>query len=534
MSSRTLSISLVVCLLAGVAMAQPAPPTLDDADFVSLVYAAGGDSVANNTGAFVKLAVWLANSPSDFVDGDGDAPFTASVTLIDSGGDVLSLQASGTPFSGAITGTGSYVDFADDDTADGWYYVTIDDSNQVTLDNANVFSDFSAPQIATIRIGGAIDSLANMAAKDIADATNVNCDVFVRENEVATASAVFSGGGGTTTTVLTVWGVDSSWVKNPAVDRDGTVDATASRLTTTTSLVNGLIQITDNFIDIRGIEMDCDGDGANNAEHAILGGANTESVRIIDCILKEADTSGAEVGGSADHFSFINCKIFGNGQDGAGLGGGIERSSASRGSVAAYGCEIHDNDGAGIEIGSDNAIIEYCQIFDNTGDGIDGNENANAITVANNTIYGNDEHGVTLGAAGLIRIVVFNNTLVANGVDAGGPWYGLNLAGTPAQQVQFLGNNHSENNFDGHSDQAITDAAWIAFYHGGNIVGDGAGGTDETKIFTNVGDGTEDFTPPVGSPLINAGVHNTHIGAVMPANGAGGVAGFGNKSGGKQ
>lgn len=480
-------------------------------------------SSLDNAGFFDPDLVTIAQTD----EGDGgnvDGGAVGAVT--NSGGNVLITDTDN--FGNTIAGMYIRCDFADNQHTDGRYKITtVNSDDSVVLDLA-----YSADENVEWKVGGAVPIQGGGAGTNyglqevlddatIASAAAQDVDIYVAPEdspEVLTSTIDIDTGGGSTSTVKRIWACDSSYAYNPAVNTDGTEDATAVTLTTTSNLTDGLVYFssTIRFVDLYGFILDCDGDGAANADYAVRGDANSENYRIIDCILKDADFDGALVGGSSGHVSFVNCRIFDN------AAGGIRYVSTSRGPMAVYGCKIYDNLGnPGISVGANNAIIMYCQIYGNTGDGILGVANADRITIANNTIYANTGHGIDLSDAGLTDIVCFNNTLVGNGIAAGGPFYGLNITGTPAQELAFMGYNHSSDNEDGHSSAAVSDADWEALYHGGNIAGDGAGGILIALIFTDAGN--DDFTPVANGPLDGNGINSTHMGAVMPTSGAGGA-----------
>ena len=129
-----------------------------------------------------------------------------------------------------------------------------------------------------------------------------------------------------------------------------------------------------------------------------------------------------------------------------------------------------------------------------------------------NTVYGNGSHGIEMqNYAGdgtpIANLHLWNNTCVDNG------GYGF-YWGTASPTVDLLMDyNHTHNNTSGVTDRT------------GGLPGDNNVTGD--PLFTSTTDGSEDFTPLTGSPLIGAGVRGAMIGAVAHADGGGNDSVFG-------
>jgi hypothetical protein len=192
---------------------------------------------------------------------------------------------------------------------------------------------------------------------------------------------------------------------------------------------------------------------------------------------------------------FLECNIHTN------TGDGLSAQSAAfsrwtNGKV--LGCSIHDNGDAGIRTSGAEIIISNCLIYDNT-DGII--IPSTAVTksfcgITNCTFFNNSADGIdgSATAAGTISSGIYNNTFRSNGGSA------FTLGNLDTFNIDY---NHANNNTT--SDTLPGD---------NNATGD--------PLFTSEVDGSEDFIPLTGSPLIGAGVNGGNIGAVAHADGGGG------------
>lgn len=178
--------------------------------------------------------------------------------------------------------------------------------------------------------------------------------------------------------------------------------------------------------------------------------------------------------------NFIACEMDNN------TGDGITYHTASRGNYNVYHCSVHDNGAHGVQMGlgaQQPFVIANNQIYDNGADGINLISNVISAVVFGNTIYGNTSDGIQIGSGGSHQIICWNNTFSGNG------GYGVNWAGDEDSVGRFFDYNHTHNNTLGVTDRT------------GGLPGDNNQTGD--PLFTNVADGSEDFEPTVGSPLIN-------------------------------
>jgi len=145
-------------------------------------------------------------------------------------------------------------------------------------------------------------------------------------------------------------------------------------------------------------------------------------------------------------------------------------------------------------------------IYDNGGLGVELGRQFYFSSVLNNTIYGNTGSGIGDSNAFTLTSTpntgrIFGNTVVSNG------GYGIedNRGGGVRGYIDY---NHFHNNTSGETDFS------------GGTPGDNNQSGD--PLFTSVTDGSEDFTPTSGSPLIRTNLNDGNIGAVGNTSGGAG------------
>lgn len=245
--------------------------------------------------------------------------------------------------------------------------------------------------------------------------------------------------------------------------------------------------------------------GGTDATYALYGSSATDvamdNVRIIGCVFRNG-TAGGCVGRGWDHWHLCGCEVYGNG--GIGLGGNTNnRGSGWR----IFGCSIHDNASHGIQITLYEATVAGCRIYANGGSGINVTASATYnVQIIGNTIFANDADGVTFTSATNMA-VVFGNSFV----DSGG--YGVDDGNTGADMpyVLMMESNHYDGNVTNPTSAGATPPD-ISNYQSGD------------PKFTSETDGSEDFRPTAGSPLL-AGLAflDGDIGALGPIAGGGSV-----------
>jgi len=199
----------------------------------------------------------------------------------------------------------------------------------------------------------------------------------------------------------------------------------------------------------------------------------------------------------------INCEIDSNG--GAGIGPPALQQTNRMGYLWVHGCSIHDNASSGVAIYYINNLVSNCLIYDNGGVGVELGRQFFYSSILNNTIYGNIGSGIGDGAGGTLignnTGRIFGNTVVSNG------GYGIE-DNRGAGTLGYVDYNHFHNNTSGETDFS------------GGTPGDNNQSGD--PLFTSVTDGSEDFTPTSGSPLIRTNVNDGNIGAVGNTSGGAG------------
>lgn len=173
-------------------------------------------------------------------------------------------------------------------------------------------------------------------------------------------------------------------------------------------------------------------------------------------------------------------------------GAGVTQSTTSRCDVRLSACRIHHNTGAGINSGVVSSYVINSLIYRNGGIGVKLSYSyyKDFTVCSNNTIYANGSHGVE-GPC-----IIGRNSLVNNG------GYGIN-----GPSLTGVNANHYHNNTSGETSLGAGNTPGLD-----NVTGD--------PLFTSVVDGSEDFTPQEGSPLIRVSPLMHLVGAISPVAGS--------------
>ena len=210
------------------------------------------------------------------------------------------------------------------------------------------------------------------------------------------------------------------------------------------------------------------------------------------CVLKDPIYDCLAVRGNSWHLH--GCEITGAGRH------GIAQTAANRGGTSLFDCKIHHNTNNGVDANVGVGVTR-CLIYRNGGYGGDAGSNSTNSGWRQNTFYGNTNGGLSLyDAANRNQFTVAGNTFVANG------GYGYNQKTTALNPMIQMYNHHYVNTSGGAYPSNADLGADL-------ITGD--------PLFTSTTDGSEDFTPAAGSPLVGAGIAGQDIGARSAAPGGG-------------
>ena len=170
------------------------------------------------------------------------------------------------------------------------------------------------------------------------------------------------------------------------------------------------------------------------------------------------------------------------------MGAGFNIAAANRGDgVSFLGCSVHDNTGVGLKLWSPAQSCVYsCLIYDNGSHGIEFDLYSDWLRAIGNTIQGNAGSGIYVHRNPSTSIVICNNSLVSNGA------YGIRFNdGHIEAGAHYVDYNHYHSNTSGETNLTPTPGD-------NNVSGD--------PLFASTTDGSEDFTPGSGSPLLAAGL----------------------------
>lgn len=154
---------------------------------------------------------------------------------------------------------------------------------------------------------------------------------------------------------------------------------------------------------------------------------------------------------------------------------------------------IHDCDGAGVyaNLSSYDSLTMLSNIiYDNTDSGINiafAGSTSTVMSICKNLMHGNDGDGFEVSDStgnDTSWFTFSQNTMVSNG------GYGANVAADQINTFAANSNNHYHGNTSGDR----------------NNLPAGTNDTSGDPLFTSVTDGSEDFTPASGSPLLDAGI----------------------------
>lgn len=284
-----------------------------------------------------------------------------------------------------------------------------------------------------------------------------------------------------------VGGTNSNYIDvRAASGTDGTFDGSDSIILQASSSITSILNIGNNAHDYYrwyGIHFD----GNSNSTNCIRNTVDSPtSHNFSSCKIQNASGHGISTrgtGGPQTGITYNDCEISNNGS------WGHFPAAGARSGVGFENCLIHDNSSGGVTVYQQRSRFISCQIYDNGGDGIQANATADRLMISNCTIFGNDGDGIQR-ANGAIQDYIINTTMVSNGA------YGLNVG---SGGESFVHNwNHYHNNTSGDSNATLV----------------GINNQSGDPKFVSTTDGSEDFRPLPGSPLISNGCGGSTIGAL--------------------
>lgn len=432
---------------------------------------------AQLNGGGATKTVWNAGSPSDFINTNGGPKRTASCAFT-----TASKNLNGTDIGNGITvGTLCYVSTGDGShiTAGVYEITTVTDNDNIVC--AQIDDDGSNDTGVTVNVGGALDSLQNALDNPVNNGANYNRYIYDNiATETISATIDADTYSGTASTRIYVIGYNSTLAAEAEI-----IITTDQDLTT-----NALLRIsTQDYLSFSRIDFNCGGKDGNLGGYGVYGAGSGDGQYTV---FSKCKFRGAEIDGvymQPYYCSFTQCEMYLNGRYGYnGVGANIDSS--------LYGCSVHDNDNHGIYVRDNDSVYAFNLIYDNgkdgTGSGIYFLSGSTRTSILGNTLHGNATDGITMNG-GDEQCRYLNNTSVGNG------GYGYNLNGLGFGDMAFFGFNHASVNTTAHYSGGI-DNTFAAYGNGDNV----ASTTAAADLFTNVADGSEDFTPKSGVDLIDA------------------------------
>jgi len=305
-------------------------------------------------------------------------------------------------------------------------------------------------------------------ALDTASTAGDEIRLCAESSETITVQIDDDTNSGTSIVKILVRGMDGSNGTTPAV-------YTITTGTSISALLN--ITTTTNYKEFRDIVFDAN---ATATSAATMPTASTlTGRRFIRCRFTDATADGFLAGnanGETTGVFYFACEFDANGSD------GYASAAANDGAATFKGCTFHDNTAHGMNMLDFAPRIISCDFYDNTLDGIlfSGADNAHVEFCL---FQANDSDGISYNASTEHQIIL-NNTFVSSGA------YGQNFA-SGNDESAYNDYNHYYNNTSGETNAS------------GGTPGDNNQSGD--PLFTSVTDGSEDFLPTTGSPLIDNG-----------------------------
>jgi len=438
----------------------------------------------------------ISFSASDVIGTNGAAIDPCICNISNNGSGKVRCTVTSGMFDDADVGMWAYFD-SDGTHADGRYeIIAVDASNNwIDLDLAYVGDETSRG----VNVGGAVPE---SELENVMDATgypaspeNQSENVFVRW---------YDGGDGYARS--TQWLIDAGAGAGNEYFRyligcDDSFDVLAAesyaRVYASVSLGDDeLVRITVSYQVFQNIEFDAQSKASYPVYHS------GQYLAFLGCSFHGGTSFGIYQAGAFSRL--VDCEIYDNDSHGYFNG--------TRSGCAVIGSHIHDNGGRGMSGNPEEGGWIGNEVYDNGSYGIEIGSAANTTSVIiYNTVYGNASDGIYVNSSAR-QLILCCNTSVGNS------GYGFNVgASIEVTTSNSFGWNHAYDNTLGNTNLSGT---WSDLGLGGNVTGD--------PLFTSVVDGSEDFRPLIGSPLIQADMLGRTIGAREPLiSGGGRGAGIG-------
>jgi len=418
----------------------------------------------------------------------------------DNGGGYTTADGSWTDFQGAngavlynntvagaiITDEGSWIKFAiigigaTIGNALGTYINVVWDANSDFVDDRYSIMDVATDYIGLNYAGGADPPGNGEDATEIWIGGALATIQKPLDDLVAAGDSVGVSNGKTHTLAATVDVDTTAGTVADHITIEGVVNTTGVRVDVTSETspviqasagVDSLLNVHQPYYDL--YSFDIDGNGNINAGKYTLW-LNTQSSQTRCFDMRVYDGRIGIYVQNANNCVFVNVESFGH----------VNQGFRGTGSFRLFGCSLHDNGEDGLHF-TNSVWVFWTLIYDNGGNGIDMTGDQNIIV--GNTIYGNDGDGIDIGNGSDFNYIV-NNSISKNG-----GWGILWDTAANSSQQRLLSHNHAFDNTSG----ATSTGTWATLGDGDNIAGD--------PLFESVVDGSEDFTPGDGSPLLGAG-----------------------------
>lgn len=365
------------------------------------------------------------------------------------------------------------------------YVITSSDLNSITISLAYSIDD--TPVANVVRIGGALPrtreaiqlAVDGFAAGNSLSFANNSTGVATYELD---GKVDIDGVSGTEANRMGIRGTDSSGVILTADDEYPIILGT-------TGMNSALFHIAGDafYYDWRFLDMD--GGGENFADYCIYNPDGTEGQfhRHFNCTFHNVDLHCVETWGDCSFF--YQCEFY------LSRGKGLLLEAAHQSKV--IWCSFHDNSSHGLHLNGQSCVIGYNLLYNNSSRGLLCEANSSDSTIMNNTVWGNSDVGIRIDTVAS-ALVVINNTSSGNAL------FNWDLDGDKTH-FMFFDYNHS---FGGGGGLVADGYTWADVGEGNNIEGD--------PRFKNPAGG--DFSLSINSPLRDAGVNNSDIGAVPSRN----------------